>query len=256
MSEEWCEMSLNSILSGKNNLIYLGSFVFIVALIEVLVFNQGFLFSNLSRLKERELSVNDGSLNQFHLENGRLTALTNDPNITFDNLNMKIDSILIKCNNIVPGALGQVFYRNNKKDFNEFRSIQYEANLKTRTIYLPENQTIYSLRFDLTNVANDVISCNRIVINPQSPFTTSKARLAIYLGLLLFLILCIFRDIEPIKNIRQKTSPTLKKIFDILNKVNASLEAQIEGIVLAFSNYFRKNSIYPKYRKTLKELKY
>ena len=187
----------------KHELIFFVAFFITVFLVEVIVFNRGFLFTKVLNLEERHYSVNEGNLYQFNLTNGKLVAQNNDPNITFDNINLPVGTISIKCINSVPGAVGQVFYRNFNESFNELQSVPYDASLANKTLLLnqifgfPKVVTVSSLRFDLTQTPGDIISCDEFVINPHIPLDLSLVRLAIYVGLLLVAILYIFRNVKP-----------------------------------------------------------
>jgi len=180
---------------------YLGAFVFTIILVEVLLFNRGNVFSNSSRLEELHYSIRDGTLFQFDLENGKLVAQNNDPNLTFDNINLPIDTISIHCSNSIPGALGQVFYRNRNESFTELDSISYDPSLPDKTFKLPDVGTVSSLRFDLTNVPGDLLTCSEFVLYPNIPQKLNLSRLVIYVVLLLLSILSIFRNIKPIQTL-------------------------------------------------------
>ena len=192
----------------KKELVFLGILFVGILLIEVFVFNRGFVYSKLLRLDERHYSVNEGKLFQFDYTNEILVAQNNDPNVTFDNVNFLVGAISIKCINSVPGAFGQVFYRNSNEAFNEHHSVRYDASLTDKTLFLgqilgfPKSMTVSSLRFDLTDTPGDSISCSEIVINPHIPLKLSRIRLAGYAGLLLFATLIIFRNVKPVVYIR------------------------------------------------------
>ena len=70
----------------KKEVLLSGAIFACVIFIEFFVFNQGFMIDRTFNLQERRYSLDDGSLYQFDLKNGKLIARTNDPNITFDNI--------------------------------------------------------------------------------------------------------------------------------------------------------------------------
>ena len=176
-----------------------------VIIIELFIFNGDYLIGKAFNLQERRYSINDGGLYKFNLENGKLIAQNNDPNITFNNINRPIASIVVKCTNSNPMAVGQVFYRSNSKSFTEARSVRYDASLPETTLILtgiPLPVMVSSLRFDLTDTPGDSISCSEFVINPHIPFNLNRLRLAGYTVLLLLVILIIFRNFKPVIYIR------------------------------------------------------
>jgi hypothetical protein len=186
----------------KNKFIFLGSFFFIVIFIELFVFNSRYISNKFSGLEERYYSIDQGSLSQYEFTNGKLITLNNDPNIIFDNIDLPVATILIDCIDST-GTMGQVFYRNSDEIFNEHRSIRYDTPLADKTLFLdqvlefPKIVNVSSLRFDLTEIAGDVISCEGIVVNPHVPFKFSRVRLVGYLGVWLLIILFIKRIIKP-----------------------------------------------------------
>jgi hypothetical protein len=171
--------------------IYFAALLFIIIFTEVLVLNWGFVFDTFTRLEERHYSINDGSLFQFDLENGALVSQDLDPNFTINDINMQVHYISIKCSNSVTGATGQVFYRDEKVPFNESMSVRYNPSLPDIMISLPQIHQVLSLRFDLTNTSQDIITCSEFVINPRIPYEWNQTRLAIYAGL--FLLSIFFR---------------------------------------------------------------
>ncbi len=187
----------------KHGLILFVAFLIIILFVELFVFNRVFLFTRVLNLEERHYSINEGSLYQFNLVNGKLDAQNNDPNITFDHINLPVGAISIKCSSSSTGAVGQVFYRNNNESFTELHSVRYDESLNDKIFFLsqilefPKVVTVSSLRFDLTNIPGDIVSCSEFIINPHIPFNLSRVRLTIYLGLLLLAILFALRNIKP-----------------------------------------------------------
>lgn len=165
----------------------LGAAVSIMILIEALVFNREYVFYKLAGLEPQDYSLKDGALYGFRFKHARLLAQTNDPNITFENINAVVSGISLRCKNTISG-FGQVFYRNKDEPFSEARSIGYQTNSNyySWTLVLPNVQKVSALRFDLTNIQNDAVVCSEIVINPYPGFQFSVFRLAIYAGVLIF----------------------------------------------------------------------
>jgi hypothetical protein len=177
----------------KKGWVYLGALIFIIVLVEILIFNRRFVISHVLGFEERHYSINDGGLHQFNLENGKLVAQNNDPNITIEHIEIPIYYISINCSNSVPGAAGQVYYFNHTSNgFNETQSIHYDASSPNQTLRLLQTQPVSSLRLDLTNTPGDVVTCREFVLNPLIPFQLSQGRLVIYAELVLLLALYIF----------------------------------------------------------------
>ncbi len=224
----------NFFMEYKKKLLLLGIVCAGVMLFELFVFNQGFLIGKVFNLQERQYSIRDGSLYQFNLENRKLVAQGTDPNITFDNVNLPVGFISIRCVNSIPGAVGQVFYRNSKESFNEPHSVRYDASLADKTLSLsqflgyPKVVTVSSLRFDLTNTLGDIISCSKFVINPHIPLKLSRVRLAGYAGLLLA-ILIIFRN------------DNYSKMLFFFQKLLSGLSVRSDRILRDLDAYIKQN---------------
>jgi hypothetical protein len=195
----------------KDELKFLGVLIIIIFLVELFGFNREYLVHKIQRVEERHYLISDGNLVQFSIENGKLISQTNNPNVTFENINFPVDIISINCTNTSPGVIGQVFYRYSEEPFSEAHSVQYDATKPNIMVSLSQNSGIpkgvpvFSLRFDLTNTPDDTISCSDIVINPHIPLNLNPARYAIYLGVLLLSLLFIFRNAKPITVLWQKT---------------------------------------------------
>ena len=197
----------NFFVGYRKGLLLLGMLCAVIILFELFAFNNGFLMGKVLNLQERRYSVSNGSLYQFDLVNGKLVAQNNDPNITFENIDLPVASIAINCANTMPGAVGQVFYGSNGEAFSEARSVQYNASLQDLILWYPGSDfprvmTISSLRFDLTNIPGDSISCSEFVINPHISLELSRVRLAGYAGMLLLAMLIVFRNAKPVIYIR------------------------------------------------------
>ena len=196
---------MNDLLNQrKKELIFLGVLLLIMIYVEAFIFNRWFLINKVLGLEERHYLISDGSLYHFKYENGNLTAQDNDPNITFNKVDLPVGTVSIECVNSMPGAMGQLFYSKNGESFNELQSIKYNLSLYNNPLLLsqfigiPKVITVSSLRFDLTDNAQDRVTCNEFVINPSILFVLPPTRLAIYTGLLLFGLLSIFRNSKAI----------------------------------------------------------
>jgi hypothetical protein len=169
--------------------------IFIVFLVELLLFNRGFIIDRLYGLKEQRYSIHDGTLHQMDLKNGKLVSLGSDPNITFKNINMPVDRISIMCKNTKARERAQVFFRTANERFSESNSIIYKASTSSNTqiINLPAIQMVSALRLDLTTSENDVIKCREFVINPAIPFNVRFRRVAVYI---VFILIATFEFVS------------------------------------------------------------
>ncbi len=170
-----------SVKAHKKLRLLLGT-IFIVVLVELLLFNRGFIMDRLYGLKEQHYKIHDGTLYQMDLKNGKLVSLGSDPNITFENINRPVDRISIMCKNTRAQGRGQVFFRSAHERFSESKSIIYKTstNFNTHIIDLPSIQMVSALRLDLTNSENDIIRCREFVINPTISFSVRFRRIAVY----------------------------------------------------------------------------
>jgi hypothetical protein len=189
---------------------YQKNFWLLVIFIIVCILLEIFLYTNLARLEERHYSIRDGILYQFSLQDRKLSAQSNDPNVIIPNINMRIGSISIRCRNSVHGAIGQVFYRNGSEAFDGTKSMMYDASLRERTLVLPMVQYVTSLRLDLTNSPGDVLVCRDLILNPPTSFRLSRRRITVYIGLFLMFALYLFRDVKAIRLVRQKISSNVE----------------------------------------------
>ena len=187
-------------LFKKRKVVFLG-FIFLTILIsEFLIFNRDFLAYKFFNLEEQRFTINDGNLYQFVYENGRLVAQGNDPNITFNDINLRVGLISIDCVGSSPVAMGQVFYRDVDESFKEANSVWYAASSIDKPLLLgqfmgfPKIIQISSLRFDLTNIPDDVVRCSEFVINPHSPLKLDRVRLVGYVIFLILSSVVIFRN--------------------------------------------------------------
>ena len=207
----------------KKGLLMLGIVLASMVLFELFVFNKDFFIDKVNNLEERRYSINDASLHQFTLENGNLVSQGSDPNITFHNIDLSVDTILIKCTSSVSGLQGQVFYRGEGDEFSESRSIKYPETLNDPILLLdqsfgiPRPVIVSSLRFDLTEVSGDVLVCSDFVVNPHVPFTFDPVRLLIYFGILLVLLFYIFRNVQFLTFFREKYKQEHKKNILLLS---------------------------------------
>ena len=179
-------------------------------LIEAFIFNRWFVVGKIFRLEERRYLISDGSLYHFSYENGNLVAQDNDPNISFSNVNLRIGAVSINCVDSIPGAMGQLFYSENGEAYNELQSIIYKVPLSNNLLWLGQNLgipriiTVSSLRFDLTDIPHDAVTCNEFVINPNILFVLPPLRLALYAGLLLVGLSFIYRNSKAIIFLRSR----------------------------------------------------
>jgi len=233
-------MPFKRALTGKNALLYLGFFALIVILVEFLVFNPNYLTGKFSGSHEIELKIANGDLNQFRLEDGKLISLGNDPNLTFNNVNVGVNSVLIECNNVAPHANAQVFYRARDEDFSEERSVRYDPASDDKKINLPLRPIVYSLRLDLTDIEKDIVTCSEITINPVSVFFMKSSRLWIYLILLLAVVLYSARDNALFRKFFGALSSVVNNILAYAepNKITNWLDA----LILEAKTYFLHNT--------------
>jgi hypothetical protein len=161
-------------------------FIFVVLFITILVlevfgFNHRFFVKTLFRLEELELRIEEGTLYGFDLENGRLISEHNDPNITFRNIDKHVRYINLECTNPNLTAQSQIFFRRIDEDFTEENSILFSLHASEILVSLPSTIKVTSLRFDLTNKPDDMVSCQRITLNPAASFHVSYFRFALLL---------------------------------------------------------------------------
>lgn len=184
-------------MDNRKRAIIFGVFFICLVVFELFLFNLDYFFNILSNIEEQKYKISDAQLYQFDLDKGKLVAESNDPNITIADVNQQVENIQIDCDNQVSGAVGQVFYRSIDQDFSESRSIVYDAAQKAPILLdlngtLDENAPIYSIRFDLTNVANDIVVCNGITLNPHFPPGLNPNRTVIYVVILAALCFYLF----------------------------------------------------------------
>lgn len=240
---------IKKLLKYEKELICLGTFIFAIILVDLLLFNQGFVFSCLSRLEERHFSISSGTLYQFNIENGNLVAQNIDPNITFENIDIPIGYIAMNCTNFIPATIGKIYYRSKGEYYVEPHSISYDTSISNKTFALktflgfPKIIKITSLRFDLTDNSNDIISCSDFAINPRHiPYRLNIIHLSIYLGLLFFSILIIFRKISPISNIFNKIVSFVVKCKNSIKKnISDPINIKIELVTLDIQKYLKEH---------------
>ena len=196
----------------KQKILFLGAFLIIISLIEGFIFNRGFLLQKLLGLEEQHYSITDGTLYKFKLVDGTLFAQSNDPNITFENIDTPIRTVTVQCKNTVLGATGQVFYRDSTGSFSEEHSVWFDPSIPGQRLSLihgfkfPLTLAVNSLRFDLTDTSTDSLSCSDFIINPLTPLYVDPVRLAVYIGVFLLAGWYIFRNTWPILYRWQKQS--------------------------------------------------
>jgi hypothetical protein len=171
----------------QRNFIFIIIFLMIIFL-EVFGFNHSFFVNTLFNLKEQEYTIDDGTLYGLKDKNGYLIAEHNDPNITYRQIDKFVKDINLKCINSDPDAISQIYYRKEDRDFTEENSIIFSLPTPETTVSLPRIIKVTSLRFDLTNIEGDTVSCQSITINPKMPFNLSYLRLVLLIMSIIGLI--------------------------------------------------------------------
>jgi hypothetical protein len=156
----------------KQNIIFI-LLLLISIFLEVSVFNHQFFINTFHFLEERHFNIDDGTLYGFDRLNDLLISEHNDPNLTFRDIDQRVRYITIKCTNPNPESFSQVFWRRDGRDFIEENSIKIPLSGAISAIQLPRTTHITSLRLDLTNQADDQLSCHGITINPRIPYKPS-----------------------------------------------------------------------------------
>ena len=153
----------------KRNSIFI-LILFVLVFLELFNYNYRFFAYNSMIFQEQFYEIDQGHLYGFRNENGVLISEHNDPNLTISDIDKRVKYITIRCTNPNPDALSQVFFRKQEQDFSEANSITFKLDRTESTIFLPKTTKVTSLRFDLTNLEGDVISCRGITINPVTRF--------------------------------------------------------------------------------------
>lgn len=162
--------------------------LFALLFLELFVFNHHFFVNYFHGLNEQHFSVDEGSAYGFIIDNGKLIAEHEDPNITLHDIDQRIRYVSVSCTNANQDALSQIFFRGKRGWWTEENSVIFPMDQAITTISLPRTQRIASLRLDLTNKEGDILTCERFTINPQPSFNFSFIRL----GLVLFSVLGLF----------------------------------------------------------------
>src|SRR6266545_1681769 len=147
-------------MDHKKRFRLLGGLIFLIVLLELLGFNRQYISQKFSGLEQRRLHVSDGTLRQYIYKNDILIPQGTNPSIRFENVDMRIMSISIKCQHTLPANSGRVFYRDNDQPF------------------------VSDLRITLSDLKNDGLRCSEFVINPYSQLRITLARLTLYLCVL------------------------------------------------------------------------
>ena len=156
-------------------------------MIELFGFNRNFLFNAIGSAPQ-ELDIRNGSLNGFVLSENRLVSTNNDPSVVFSEIDYPITSILLRCEDNIPGSSqSQLFYRGLNQEFTETRSIRFALESED-PIYFPILTEVDVLRLDLVGQSDIAVTCENIVINPKMPFEISWFR---GIGYILVLILTV-----------------------------------------------------------------
>lgn len=209
-------MYWNAVARTKKELMLLAGIIFIMLLGEILLFNREAIKDRFFKLRELHYTVQDGTLYQMELKNGKLVARGPNPNITFNNIDMIVDKISITCKNSIVHETGQVFFRADNEEFTWEKSISYASspNSNTQIIDLPDIQMVTSLRVDLTHSEKDVIKCKEFVINPLVPFYVRPRRIAVYM---VFVLLAVFEIVRKLSSREENTeAPFLSLSFQRL----------------------------------------
>ncbi len=195
-------------MEQKKRHILLGALIIIAVLVELFIFNQQYTTRKFSHLEQRRLLVENGILYQISYENGVLVSEGIDPYVTFENINMQIASISIKCKNSIVTSSGQIYYQGNDQTLN---SITYKPSLDGSEIILPlsKPQFVSDLRIDPSNREGDVITCQEFVVNPPPQFHIALTRLVLYVCLLALAILELSTGV----NLRRKYFQNLLSPF-------------------------------------------
>ena len=156
--------------------------------VELFGFNRNFLF-NAFGYPSQELEISTGSLNGFVISENQLVSNNNDPTVVFSDIDVPITSILLRCEDNIPGSSqSQLFYRGPNQEFTEIRSIRFALESKD-PVYFPLPTEVDVLRLDLVGQPNVAVTCQDIVINPKMPFEITWVRAVGYLAILILTIL-------------------------------------------------------------------
>ena len=193
------KLILNAMTRSKKEFILLGVIIFVILLGEVLVFNRAFIRDRFHKLTEHHYTINQGTLYQMEIKNGKLFARGKQPNITFKNINLPVDRVSVVCENSKPHERAQVFFRAIHEEFTWANSVSYQTttNPSIQIIDLPGIPYVTALRLDLTHSENDVIKCSEFVINPSFTFNIRFRRIAVYL---VFVLLGTFEIIKKLSS--------------------------------------------------------
>ena len=209
---------IKKLLQLKKEFLSVFAIVLLLGLTELIIFNKDYSLSLFEpHLQEHHYSIKKGELSNFTLKNGKLIALSNDPNLTINNINIPVHYILLNgCQNKLSGPIGQVYYRRVNEEFSEGQSLQYTASLHPSQILLtlPGTIPVTSLRFDLTNIIGDAASCKEFVVNPTLHPTFSGKRMLIYLLVILLAAVYLFRKIIVFQ---------IRRLFESLLKIKAGI---------------------------------
>ena len=156
--------------------------------VEFFGFNRNFLFNSIGSAS-KELEIRNGTINGFVLRENQLVSANNDPTVVFSDIDVPITSILLRCEDNIPGSSqSQLFYRGPNQEFTEIRSIRFALESKD-PVYFPIPTDVDVLRLDLVGQPNVAVTCQDIVINPKMPFEITWVRAVGYLAILILTIL-------------------------------------------------------------------
>lgn len=93
----------------RKEFLLLAGIILIVVLVEVLVFNHRFIIDQFFRPHEQRLRIQDGTLFQMEIQNGKLISQGPGANIKFNNINVPVDRVSITCQNSKAPERPQVY---------------------------------------------------------------------------------------------------------------------------------------------------
>jgi len=194
----------------RRHLAFIAVVVAGIVLVELLGFNRYFIEYSLLRLQPQRLPIHRGLLHDFEVVNDKLLALSDDPNITFEHVDGRVQRIALSCKNARPGALGRVYFMAGNGPVNDASSVSYSTgrSLYNRVVDLPVVQVVTALTFDLTNIKGDRVACGDILLNPSVAFHVTRLRLALYACALLGALAAMWR-----RQLRSASSMTASRLW-------------------------------------------
>ncbi len=194
-------------MDRKRSYKLLGGLLFLILLVEALVFNRQYLVQTFSGLQQQRLPVSAGVLNQYSYQNDLLIPRGANPRIRFENVGMRITSISIRCQHTLTSSSGRVYYRNNKEPFTDLNSVPFTPRYNGSEIIvsLPNTPFVSDLRITLSDRQGDNLRCSEFVINPYAQLRFTVARITLYLSLMVFAMLQLFQGSQTAHEISQQS---------------------------------------------------